>query len=141
MNLTLQNVKNYKMMIRFRQKQFSTMEENMQTYHSFLDFEERNGLLGDSPVMYLRNIGHGFSQIALLYSKRENGIVQATGIFLKDRLYQFTAAPQSWPQNNDGIILGLVGYVGNLKKDILADLNFRRKNAGVLQMELDFLAE
>ena len=117
------------------------MEENMQTYHSFLDFEERNRLLENSPVMYLRNIGHGFSQIALLYSTRENGIIEATGIFLKDRLYQFTAPPQSWPQNNDGIILGLVGYVGNLKKDILADLNFRRKDAGVLQMELDFLAE
>ena len=117
------------------------MEENMQTYHSFLDFEERNGLLTNSPVMYLRNIGHGFSQIALLYSTRENGVTEATGIFLKDRLYQFTAPPQSWPQNNDGIILGLVGYVGNLKKDILADLNYRRKDANVLQAELDFLAE
>jgi hypothetical protein len=128
-------------MIKFREKLYSTMEENMQIYHSFLDFEERNGLLGDSPIMYMRNIGHGFSQIALLYSKRESGVVQATGIFLKDRLYQFTAAPESWPQNNDGIILGLVGYVGNLKKDILADLNYRRRDANVLQAELDFLAE
>lgn len=117
------------------------MEENMQVYHSFLAFEDNNGLLGDSPVMYMRNIGRGFSQIALLYSKRENGIIEATGIFLKDRLYQFTAAPQSWPKNNDGIILELIGYVGNLKKDILADLNLRRSDAVILQRELDFLAE
>lgn len=141
MNLILKDVKICRTMIKFREKYYSTMEENMQTYHSFLDFEERNGLLGDSPVMYLRNIGHGFSQIALLYSTKESGITEATGIFLKDRLYQFTAAPESWPQNNDGIILSLVGYVGNLKKDILADLNYRRKDANILQAELDFLAE
>jgi hypothetical protein len=117
------------------------MEENLQTYHSFLDFEGRNGLLGDSPVMYMRNIGHGYSQIALLYSTHENGLVEATGIFLKDRLYQFTAPPQNWPQSNDGIILCLVGYVGNLKKDILADLNYRRTDPNILQLELNFLAE
>ena len=128
-------------MIRFRQKQFSTLEENMQVYHSFLAFEERNNLLNDSPVMYFRNIGRGFSQIALLYNKGEDNVLRATGIFLREKLYYFTAPVESWPTNNDGIILGLTGYIGSLKKDILNDLNYRRKDANILQMELDFLAE
>lgn len=128
-------------MIQFRQKTFSTLEENMQVYHSFLSFEEKNGLLGDSPVMYLRNIGRGFSQIALLYGKNDTtGVVTATGIFLREKLYYFSAPAESWPRSNDGVILGLTGYIGSLKKDILADLNYRRGDARILQMELDFLS-
>lgn len=113
----------------------------MQVYHSFLDFEQRNGLLGDSPVMYLRNIGRGFSQLALLYSKKEDGTVEATAILLREKLYRFTCPVDQWPKTNEAIILGAVGYVGSIRKDILTDLNYRRKDANILQTELDFLAE
>ena len=128
-------------MIKFREKAYSSLEENMQVYHSFLDFEQRNGLLGDSPVMYLRNIGRGFSQLALLYSKREDGTIEATAILLREKLYRFTCPVSQWPSTNEAIILGAVGYVGSLRKDILADLNYRRQDANLLQTELDFLAE
>lgn len=128
-------------MIRFREKIYSSLEENMQIYHSFLDFESRNGLLGDSPVMYLRNIGRGFSQIALLYSKRGDGILEASAILLREKLYRFTCPVKDWPQTNEAIILGAVGYVGSLRKDILDDLNYRRQDANLLQTELNFLAE
>lgn len=113
----------------------------MQVYHSFLDFEQRNGLLGNSPVMYLRNIGRGFSQLALLYSKREDGIVEATAILLREKLYRFTCPVNQWPKTNEAVILGAVGYVGSLRKDLLADLNYRRGDADILQTELNFLAE
>ncbi len=128
-------------MIKFREKTYSSLEDNMQVYHSFLDFEQRNGLLGDSPVMYLRNIGRGFSQLALLYSKKEDGTVEATAILLREKLYRFTCPVDQWPKTNEAIILGAVGYVGSLRKDLLADLNYRRGNANILQTELDFLAE
>lgn len=128
-------------MIRFREKTYSSLEDNMQVYHSFLDFEQRNGLLGDSPVMYLRNIGRGFSQLALLYSKKEDGTVEATAILLREKLYRFTCPVDQWPKTNEAIILGAVGYVGSIRKDILTDLNYRRKDANILQTELDFLAE
>lgn len=128
-------------MIKYREKTYSSLEENMQVYHSFLDFEQRNGLLGNSPVMYLRNIGRGFSQLALLYSKREDGTVEATAILLREKLYRFTCPVNQWPKTNEAVILGAVGYVGSLRKDLLADLNYRRGDADILQTELNFLAE
>lgn len=115
------------------------MEENLVTYYNFLRFEQQNGVK-NSPVMPEVEVYGGFKQIALLYSPREDGL-ECTVIFLRDRLYKYSCYLGKWPGWQQAI-LNSVWYTGSLKKDLLDDLNYRRKVQGdfeLLDKETDAL--
>ncbi len=126
-------------MIILRQKEYSSLEENLETYYNFLEFEEENNI-SNSPVMKEVEIGDGLKQIALLYSPRDKGL-ESTIIFLKDKLYKFTCLVEEWPGWNEAVEK-VVGYSGSLRKDILDDLNYRRRQNGeeeLLEKEMEAL--
>ncbi len=126
-------------MIVLRQKQYSSLEENLETYFNFLDFETENNVT-DSPVIKEVEIGNGYKQIALLYSPRDRGL-ECTVIFLKDKLYKFSCLVEEWPGWEEAL-KGIVSYSRSLRKDILDDLNYRRRQSGdeaLLEKEMEAL--